>query len=265
MYDFHLHSDFSMDSKAAMEDMVLSAIEKNMKSICFTDHIDLESTEQKLDFYFRTSDYFRQINRVKYKYRNQIQILAGVEIGLQPHLVDRYEEILSTNPFDFVIGSIHSVNGKDIFLDNYVEGLDPLLALEDYYIAMYDSIKAFTNYDVLGHIDFIDRYFNDFSTIPKFDEYQAIIIEILKLLIENGKGIDLNTSGIKYGLGYSHPKVPILKLYKALGGEIITIGSDAHTPEYVGYYYREVERIIKDLGFKYIHIFKDRKKIPIKI
>ena len=93
MYDFHLHSEYSIDSKASMENMVLGAIEKNLKSICFTDHVDLDSTSKRLDFVFRTSDYFRNIKQVKYKYMKNIEILAGVEIGIQPHLFERYNKL----------------------------------------------------------------------------------------------------------------------------------------------------------------------------
>ena len=130
---------------------------------------------------------------------------------------------------------------------------------------MYKCVDNFNNFDVLGHIDYIDRYFEDFSTIPKYEEYHYLIESILKILIQKGKGIEVNTAGMRYGLDYFHPKIQILKLYKELGGEIITVGSDSHTPETIGYGYKAVEKMLKDIGFKYIHIFKERKKYPINI
>ncbi|MBU5437466.1 histidinol-phosphatase HisJ family protein [Tissierella sp. MSJ-40] len=265
MYDFHVHSDYSIDSKSSMEKMVLSAIDKNMKSICFTDHVDFESTTQKLDIVFRTDDYFRKAKQVKYKYMKDIEILCGVEIGMQPHLGERYEKFIKENPFDYVLMSIHSVNGEDIFCDNFTKGLEPIEALKMYYDHMYHCIKNYKDYDILGHIDYIDRYFENYLSIPKYDDYYYVIESILKLIIENGKGIEVNTAGMKYGLGYFHPKMQILKLYKELGGEIITIGSDAHSPEFVGYEYKAAEKLLRELGFKYLHIFKERKKFPINI
>ena len=265
MYDFHLHSEHSMDSIASMESMVLSAIDKNFKSICFTDHVDFDSTIKRIDFSFRESDYFKNINQVKYKYSKDIEVLAGVEIGIQSHLFERYNKFINDNPFDFVLMSIHSVNQMDINGDNFLEGLHPLVALEEYYNDMYNCIKNYQNFDIVGHFDYIDRYFLDNTKIPRYDDYYSIVEEILKLIIQNGKGIEINTSGIRHGLKYFHPKVQILKLYKELGGEILTIGSDAHQAEYVGYDYRVAERLLKDLGFKYIHLFKDRKKYPIHI
>lgn len=265
MYDYHLHSEFSIDSKTPMEDMVKAGINKNLKSICFTDHVDFDATVNKIDIQFRPKDYFKSIKKVKYKYKNSIEVLAGVEIGMQSHLGSRYKNFINENPFDFVIMSIHSVDGKDLFADKYLKEKDPLFAIREYYKTMYICLQEYDEFDTLGHIDFIDRYFNDYEAIPKFEEYRDIVEGILKIIIEKGKAIEINTAGLRYGLGYFHPKLQILKLYKDLGGELLTIGSDSHTPEYIGYEYKSTEKTLKELGFKYIHIFKERKKFPIKI
>lgn len=265
MYDFHLHSNFSIDSTASMEDMVVSGINNNLKSMCFTDHMDLESTSKLIDIQFRPEDYFKNIKKVKYRYMQDIEVLGGVEIGMQPHLKDRYDNIIESSPFDFVIMSIHNVKGKDIVIDEVFKDTAPSTILKDYYQAMYESVQTFENYDVLGHIDFVDRYIYDKTNFPKYNDLYEIIVEILKLVIQKGKGIELNTAGLRHGLEYFNPKLTILELYRDLGGEILTIGSDAHRPEDVGYKYKMAEKLLKDLGFKYIHIFKKRKKFPIKI
>lgn len=265
MYDFHVHSDFSIDCRYSMEDMVLKAIEKNMKCICFTDHIELEATERNLDIVFHAVDYFKKSKQVKYKYFRNIEILTGVEIGMQSHLNKRYDDFINENPFDYVLMSIHSVENKDIYVDNYLENKDPLDGVLKYYEEMLNSVNVFENYDILGHIDLIDRYFKDSALIPKNEEYEELIEKIFEKVISLGKGIELNTSGIRYGLPYYHPKIELLKLYKKLGGEIITIGSDAHRPEDVGYNYKEAEKLLRELGFKYIFIYKERKKFPIHI
>lgn len=265
MYDMHIHSQYSMDSNTDMEDTVVQAIKKNMKSICFTDHVDYESTFDKIDFVFRTSDYFKDINRVKFKYKKDIEILAGVEIGMQPYLFERYNEFINKNMFDFVLMSIHSVGGEDIYVDQYTKDKDPLEAIIKYYEDMLACVRGFSNFDVLGHIDYIDRYYPSKDDIPDFEEYEHLVSEILKTIIKKGKGIELNTSGLRKDLGYFHPKLPILKLYKSLGGETITIGSDAHNAENVGGDYKSAEKMLKDLGFKFIHIYKGRKKFPINI
>src|SRR5699024_5326676 len=128
-----------------------------------------------------------------------------------------------------------------------------------------NCVRGYDNYDILGHFDYIDRYLLDHSQDLKYNSLYPIIQEILQLVIDNGKGLELNTSGLVWGRDYFHPKIQILKLYKELGVEIITIGSNAHSPDYVGYEFRTAEKMLKELGFKYIYIFKKRKKIPINI
>lgn len=265
MYDFHIHSDFSMDCKYLMEEMVKASIDKNMKSVCFTDHIDYEVGKDKIDIDFRTQDYFRKVKKVKYKHLKDIDVFAGVEIGMQPYLANRYNKLINNNPFDFVIMSIHAIDGTDIYFDNFTYGKSPIDAIIEYYEYMYQCLLSFENFDIIGHIDYIDRYFENSSMVPDFSEYSFIVEDILKLIIEKGKGIELNTAGKRYGLDYYHPKIDILQLYKNLGGEIITIGSDAHSPEHIGYDYKLAEKLLKEIGFKYIYIFKERKKYPIHI
>lgn len=265
MYDLHIHSQYSMDSTEDMEKSVIQAVKNNIKTICFTDHVDFDSTSDGVDFVFRVSDYFRDINKVKYKYKDDIEILAGVEIGMQPHLYGKYNNFVENNLFDFVLMSIHSVNNQDIYVDNFTEGRVPEEAILEYYASMLECVKGFSNFDILGHIDYIDRYFSSNEEIPTFDVYKDILEEILKVVIEKGKGIELNTSGFRKKLGYFHPKLPILEMYRDLGGKIITIGSDSHTAENIGANYKSAEKMLKDLGFKHIYIYKERKKFPINI
>lgn len=260
-----MHSNFSMDSKATMEDMVISGIKKGLKGVCFTDHVDLDCPVNGIDINFNSYKYFKTICNLKDKYKDDIEILGGIEIGMQPHLIEIYNELIQSNPFDFVIMSIHSVDGKDIYFDNFVNSMSPIEAINKYYDSMYTCVKSFDNFDTLGHIDFIDRYFDDFSSIPKYEEYSMLIDNILKILINKGKGLEINTAGLKYGLDYFHPKLQILKRYKDLGGEIITLGSDSHSHHYIGYEFINTKKVLKEIGFNYVSIFKKRKLLNVKI
>lgn len=265
MYDFHIHSDFSLDSKASMDSMCISAIEKKIKGICFTDHIDLEVTRNKLDFEFIVEDYIKDIKSMKYRYKEELDVFTGIEIGMQTHLGDRYEEILQNNPFDFVIMSIHNLGKDSEFIDEFLKLNDPTVALIVYYQTLYECVKSFNNYDVLGHIDFVDRYFKDKISMKSYEKVFPIIEDILKIVIENDKGIEINTAAINYGLDYPHPKLSILKLYRELGGDMITLGSDAHSPGFIANNFQLAVKILKKLNIDYIYIFKDRKRIPIKL
>ena len=267
MYDFHIHSEFSIDASHSMEDMVKSAIDKKLKCICFTDHIDLDSTNMHLDLKFIVDDYFKELRKVKYRYMSDIEILGGVELGLQPHLIQRYEHLVSKYNFDFVILSIHAINGMDIVRENIFQTYSQKEAIETYYNDLLYCVQNFKDYDVLGHIDFIDRYVHlqtdEVLDLSIYDSIYEQIAEILKIVIEDGKGIEVNTASLRHGLDYLNPKLTILEIYKELGGEILTLGSDAHFPKDVGADFRLAEKVIKSLGFKSIYVYRDRKKSQI--
>lgn len=121
------------------------------------------------------------------------------------------------------------------------------------------------DFDVLGHMDYVVRYGKEKEKSYFLQDYAEITDEILRSLIMQGKGIELNTAGFKYGLGFAHPHISILKRYKELGGEVITVGSDAHQPENIAYDFDRAKEVLKDSGFKYYTEFKGRKPIFIQV
>lgn len=248
-----------------MEEMVSSAIEKKIDTLAFTDHIDLGFYPDSIDYVFHVSDYYKEYKKVKNNYKNKIELLLGVELGAHPNLNKKLETLINLNSLDFVILSIHSVNEKELYDGTFYKNKKLNEIYNDYYNFMLKCLKNFDNFDVVGHLDIVDRYYNYMENRLSIDQYIDILKIVLKKIISMEKGIELNTSGMRYGMGYFHPHIDILKLYKELGGEIITIGSDAHTPQDIGSQYHEAKKLLKDLGFKYICTFKNRKKQMIKI
>ncbi len=269
MYDLNIHSEYSIAASCSMEEMVESAIKKKAKVISFTDNIDLETSKDKIDIKFRISDYLKEITSLKYKYSNFLEIYSGIEIGMQPHLGPKYSQLINKYPFDFVIMSIHDVNGENIIKNRILNTKNIKKIYFDYYSQILDCVKSFDDFDVLGHIDFIDTYVLEHSGLPLdpsvYDDMFPIIEDILKVLIEKNKGLELNTSAPRFNLSYFYPKPSILKLYKDLGGEIITIGSNANKPENICFKFKKAEKLLKQLGFDSIYYFKNRKKIKILI
>lgn len=268
MCDFHIHSSFSMDCEYLVEEMVGAGIDKRLKMICFTDHIEYDTGQNKIDIDFKHKDYFQKINQVKYIYKHDIEVLAGLEIGIQPYLANRYNVLIDNNPCDFIIMSVHSIGDVDrecVYLESFVKDKTPIDSILEYYEHMYRCILSYDNFDVVGHLDYVDRFFSKPNTVPEFHEYSYMVEKVLKLIISKGKGIELNTSGRRYSLDYYHPKTEILCLYRDLGGEIITIGSDAHRPEDIGHDYQQVKALLKTLGFRDIYIFKERKGHKISL
>lgn len=257
--DFHVHTDFSSDSETPMEDMVKQAVSLGLKKVCFTDHMDLDFPKQyELRFVFDVDSYMKKIGELQKKYP-QIQILKGIECGMQTGLGKRYEALLSSYDFDFVINSCHVLYNMDPYYPEFWVERSEKEGIIAYFEQILANVKEFQDFDTCGHIDYIIRYSpskgKDFNPF----DYMDWIDEILKTVISMGKGIEVNTSGYKYGLGTPHPCTHILKRYKELGGEIITIGSDGHQPCHMAYDFAKAEALLKEIGFRYYAVFEKRK------
>lgn len=249
--DFHLHSLFSGDSESNLDDIINTAIAKGMSNLCITDHQDFDMKGFDLD----VAKYYCILCQFQKAYSDRIQLHIGVEIGIEPYLVERLNNFIIATPFDFVIGSSHLINSVDPYYPEYWIGRNEHDVYLEYFESIVSNIKVFNNYDVYGHLDYIARYGPNKEYC--YSDYFDIIDEILKSLINLGKGIELNTGGLSRGLD-SNPCPDIIKRYKELGGEIITIGSDAHTPDKIGFGFDWGEQVLKDAGFKYYTIFKER-------
>ena len=262
--DVHMHCGFSNDSETRPEDMVESAIAKGLSVICFTDHYDKDNLDWGDEAIFDVESYFQKMIELQEEYRDQIDIRIGAEIGMQPYLAEYYQNFMAQHPFDFVIGSVHSVLEHDVALDFFQKHSDPE-GYKIYFEEMLQDVQKIKSYDVLGHLDYIVRYSNQGSKGFDLNDYMDIIEVILKQVIAHGKGIEMNMSGLKYGLGAPHPQPEIIKRYRELGGEIITVGADGHIPEHIAYDYHLADDILKSCGFKYYTEFKGRKPLFVKI
>ena len=222
--DVHMHCSFSSDYETRQEDMA----EKEMPVL-------------------------------RDRYQDRIDIRIGVELGLQPHLGEFYREFTEKYPLDFVIGSVHSVQGHDAATKKIYEDHTDQEAYRLQFEEMLEDVQKIKAYDVLGHMDYMVRYSNQGVKSYSCSDYIDIIDEILKQVISDGKGIELNTSGLKYGIGFAHPHTEILKRYRELGGEIITVGADGHIPEHIAYDFHLADDILRECGFRYYAEFKERK------
>ncbi|MFC3040185.1 histidinol-phosphatase HisJ family protein [Virgibacillus xinjiangensis] len=257
MFDYHIHSDFSADCETPMEKTIEQGIEKGLKEICFTEHIDYDYPDESIVFEFDLGEYDRSIKKMEEKYQDRIVIKKGVEIGVQPHLLGRYEELLDQEAFDFVICSMHTTEHKDLHSGDFFQGKTVEQAYDVYYKELLDCVKRFKRFNILGHVDLVKRY----TEVNSKRDHHDIIREVFKEIIPAGKGIELNTSGFRYGLGAGMPSKDILKLYRELGGEILTLGSDSHTETTVGYKFKESLELFEELGFKYITTFKEGEPV----
>lgn len=260
--DYHLHSSFSGDSPAPMEAMIQQAVSLGLSQICFTEHMDMDyiyiHEEDAGMFDLNTDSYLCDFIRYREKYADRIQVCFGVELGLQPDTASKNAAYAKAYDFDFIIASSHVCNGKDPYYPDFYEGRSEEEAYLEYFSSILDNLKVFTDFDVYGHLDYVVRYGPNKDARYSYAQYRDLFDRILKLLIENGKGIEINTGGIKYGLRELNPCTDIIKRYKQLGGEIITIGSDAHTPDKIANGFERAADILAECGFRYYNTFRGR-------
>ena len=269
--DMHMHTWFSTDSEACPRDMADEAVRKGLKTICFTDHFDKDDLEWGEEGIFDVDAYFVEMQKLQEEYAGKLNIRIGIELGLRTYLKDYYEELTKKYPFDFVNGSVHNVpykkdaEGNILYTDPAAEKLFTDRTDKEAYRLMMETtlenVRTSDCFQTLGHLDYVVRYGKSREKEYSYTDYADIIDEILKLLIEKGKGLEVNSAGLKYGLPFAHPHPDVLKRYRELGGEIITIGADAHKPEHIAYDFAKTEEILKSCGFKYYTEFFEQKPV----
>lgn len=269
--DYHVHTEFSDDSVYPMEDVIRDALQMGMDEICITDHVDYGVKEDwdsgKMILYRGTEPlanvdypaYMEKICTLKEQYEGRIRIRTGMEFGVQMHTIPQYEALFARYPFDFIILSVHQVEDKEFWTQDFQRGRSQKEYNERYYEEMLSLVKNYKDYSVLGHMDLLKRY--DEAGIYPFEKLRPLIEEILKIVIADGKGIEINTSSHRYGLDGTMPSGEILRLYKELGGEIITIGSDSHKPEHLGTYIEELKALLKEMGFQKFCTYEKMKPV----
>ena len=271
--DYHIHSEYSDDSVEPMEEIIKSAIEQNISEICFTDHVDYEikidhdifkqmNDEEKVRYEKVLNvdypNYFKEIEILKNKYKDQIIIKKGLEFGIQTHTIRKFQNLFDSYDLDFIILSCHQSDNKEFWNYVYQEGKTEDEYNLGYYQEIYNCIHQYSDYSVLGHLDLIQRYN---KKIYPFEKTKDIITKILKKVIMENKGIEVNTSSFAYKLEDLTPSRDILSLYYELGGKIITIGSDAHNAKSVGSYIALIQQELKNIGFRHFCTFDKMKPV----
>lgn len=266
--DYHMHSNFSGDSKATMPEMIESAINKGLKYICFTQHNDPDYPyipEEVGAFDLDTDNYIAQINQHIENYSSQIHISRGVEIGLMPSTLEFCNNYINKYPFEFVIASSHTAGGRDPYMPSFYQNISIKAGFNLYFEEILYNVNNFDNYNVYGHLDYICRYADMGNKDINVNEYKDIFEAILKRIIETGHGIEINTGGLSSKLNRPNPHKDILKMYKMLGGEIITVGSDAHKPEDIARGFEIAKQILTECGFEYYTYFENQKPKFLKL
>lgn len=248
----HIHTMFSRDSKASMDDYCIKAIENNAQYICFTDHVDCNIHYFGYGFY-NMAGYFKEIERVRSIYGGRLEILSGAEFS-EPHLFKSEFQKFLNMPYDFIIGSIHYWY-EDMFPSVMVENHVPAeICFERYWKEILKCVLQ-GGFNCAGHLGFPQRYYGQLI----YDK--NILYDIFSAMVKNNIVPEINTSLLRKGFSCTMPGEDMLSIYKSAGGLYVTIGSDAHTP---GDMFADVDvakQIIKRLGLREA-VYKMRRLVP---
>ena len=264
MYDYHTHSHFSDDSSTPMDRMAEAAASLGLSEIVVTDHIDpdypLPDWSSEMDF----ASYSKEVDETAAKYKGRVTVKKGIEIGIQHgKTLEKCSAASRGADFDFILGSFHCAEGFELSCGDFFANRTVSEAIAAFYRYNIACLSFYEDFDVLGHINVIDRY-TDFLPSPVL--HADLQEKLLSLLIEKGKGIEINTSSFRYGMGdHTTPTEEILRIYRRLGGEIITVGSDAHRPDHVGHALPWAYDKLRDLGYRYVTTFEKRKPLFVRL
>lgn len=274
MFDYHTHSQYSGDipkgKGSTVNELCEAAISKGFQEIAITDHCDIDGIYYgafpKLDI----AVVYRDIVNAREQYAGRLNILFGIEIGQAWHMPKEAKFLIDRFDFDYVIGSVHSVRGIIDFADLKINELSDseLLELWEKYIREMKELLDWGYFCTLAHITYPYRYYKFAGREALLDlenKGRELFEDILKSVIEKGISLEVNTSGLRQGLGQTLPSTDLIKFYKELGGEMITIGSDAHNARDLGADIKNTAQLLKSLGFQYITRYKDRKPYMQKI
>lgn len=268
MFDCHVHSSFSFDSDMTADIACETAISKGLDGIAFTDHLDYDFPGFDDEFMIDFDLYDRAMNKLKHQYSSRLKIIKGIEVGIQPHVIERTLNTIKKYDFDYILGSIHIINGKDPYKAGYYTGKTKKEAYEEYLKEIVYMVRNFKNYDCIGHFDYITRCacYNDRSL--RYNDFCEYIDELFKLVVGSGKGIEINTGSYRdrnTGMPEVEFDIKILKRYRELGGEIVCVGSDAHSPHHIGHKFSIFRNILLEAGFSHTAYFEERKPVFTRI
>ena len=256
MFDFHMHSTVSYDGYNTGAEMALAARDAGIKELCFTDHLDYDPRGLiRMDF--DTETYNEAYDNLEVP---GLIIRRGAEFGMLRDNAQQLKKDLQRRPFDFIIGSCHFTEDLDVYFTPYWEGKTMEQGERRYLEEILACVQAHDDFDVLGHITYISKAACNPTHRPvRYEYYRELLDEILITLVRKGKGIEINTSG-KDPCGVFLPDETYLRRFKELGGQIVTVGSDAHHVSRAGQYCREAALLVQEV-FGYVCTFESRKPV----
>ena len=272
MTDTHNHCEFSFDGKrTTAHRSAQSAFDKGLDGIVFTDHYDIYIPEILGDTVPRPQDFDikaqqAEIERVNSLFPENFKVLKGIEIGMNQHSLEEARNLIGSHTFDQVIASVHYIAESDPYFDAYFEGKDWKQAYGHYLETIFQEMTWLEDFDIMGHYDYVVRYAPYPVASLRYRDFSDILDEMFRYIIHEGKALEINTKSYQ---NYNGREVTldheILRRYRDMGGEIISMGSDSHSPDRIGAGFNEFAAILKALGFRWTAHYESRRLVQLPL
>ncbi len=257
LFDTHVHSQFSFDTHTSMREQAQRALALGLAGLAFTDHVEWYPDDEAYHF-LNPAAYFAELEALRAQTNGRLTLLAGLEVGNPQRFLAETRALLSAWPWDFVLGSAHWVGDQRGWVKAFFAE-SPEVAYRRYFAELLDLARH-GDFDILAHLDIVRR--DDWElhrrALP-VETFADEIRNVLQALIERGKGLEINTSGLAKGMGEPLPNVLILRWYRELGGDILVFGSDAHTPQRIAADFASARALALEAGFKRLARFAGRR------
>ena len=274
LFDNHNHSQFSFDGKkTTIEKSALSAKNKGLGGICFSDHCDFYVPPMKAAFenlvpeYFDVPEQQAEIDRVSGLICDRnFKILKGIEIGMYEECREQIRKVLNDNKFDQIIASVHYIDRTDPYYGGFYDGKDWKQAYGRYLETIYREMTWLKDFDIMAHYDYIARYAPYPQASILYRDFSDILDEMFTYLTQEGKALEINTKSYQDYKGRTPQlDLDLLRRYKEMGGEFISLGSDSHDPERPGDKFGHYAELLKSLGFRWTVHYENRKPVCIAL
>jgi histidinol-phosphatase (PHP family) len=265
VFDYHVHTTFSVDCNTPIDASCRSAIEQGVTEIAFTDHVDHQPADPGYGFY-RPDDYFAEIDRVREEYGDRLTVLAGVEVDYHDDTRAEVERFIDSwgNRYDFVIGSVHYGERGEIIFPEYFHGR----TLDDVFYSYLDQVERAVKtgwFDTIGHLDIPKRYmpgaYRDYDPL----RYKDRLLSLFETFVGQGVAFEINTSGLRQRPKASMPGPAIVNWYQEAGGKRVTTGTDSHAAQTVGAGVARTLEMLQMCGVESILSFRGRQGTPVSI
>ncbi len=268
MFETHAHTHlFSPDAEQSLEELIAAARMAGFSGVVVTEHMDPDLGQEAM--VFSLHDYFAAMRAARARMHDNFKLLYGIEAGFQPHLRAHFCQMVQSWPFDHVIGSVHALSGDDIYFVRDVFRMGREKSYAAYLDALIEMAASGRWFDVLGHYDYVTRFSGYEQPQLTYREQADRFDRLFQLIIANGQSLELNAGSIhameQLGAADPMPDPAIFRRYLELGGEFVTIGSDAHTTQDVGLYHQRMQDYLAALGFRHSYVFIDRKPHRINL